>query len=60
MVYWLVEVRIKKLAFWNTKDGTIIKELTDQNDGIRCLVVLPDGTLASGSNGKTISIWRLW
>jgi len=36
-----------------------IKTLEKNNDAVSCLVVLPDGSLASGSHNRKIIIWDI-
>ena len=42
---------------WNLDKVITIKTLTGHTDSVTSLVVLSDGTLASGSNDNTIKLW---
>ena len=44
---------------WNVTTGLTIKTLTGHTNPVHSLVVLQDGTLASGSFDGTIRIWNV-
>jgi len=44
---------------WDIESGNIINKLYGHNNGVYCLVVLPDGLLASCSYDGTIIIWDI-
>lgn len=44
------------IQIWNTTTGKLIKVLTGHTGGVRSLLVLPDGLLASGGWDRTIRI----
>ena len=43
---------------WNPTTGECLQVLAGHTHGVRSLVVLPDGRLASGSWDNTICVWK--
>jgi len=49
----------KSIKIWNKTDWTLIESLEIHSGAVRCLVQLSEGKIASGSDDKTIKIWKL-
>lgn len=43
---------------WDLASGSCLATLSGHKDAVRCLAVLPDGQLASGSDDKSVKLWR--
>jgi WD40 repeat protein len=47
----------KTLRFWNINTGVTEKVLTGHTDYVRCLLLLNDDRVVSGSDDNTMRIW---
>jgi WD40 repeat protein len=49
--------RDKTIRFWDLQTGKTVKTLTGHSDYVRCLLLLADDRIVSGSDDHTMRVW---
>lgn len=55
----LVSTSMSLIHVWHLSDGECLHTLTGHSDFVRCVGLLPDGKLVSGSSDQTVRVWDI-